>query len=567
MPVLSRPFAAPQPEQLEGVSTFGEAFDASVGETLATGPTGGAWNALRVWATDAAGFDAPLFQGPMLAGNPLSGFNVSKSPVVAPEEAKQLAKDAGVESDLPLQKYPDGIRRSTLNLLIDLNQQKQKRQTLMAGYDGWAPGVAGMLVGSIIDPANVALSFVPVVGEARYAQLLKNAGGAFGRAGVRSGVGAAEGLVGSVLAEPLIYAGQQQWRNDYDAYDSMLNIAGGAVFGSLLHAGVGLVRDIHGNPEPIEIRKPELPKQEPVELRPANDVPAPEVRQPVLERVVPDEFIATTKAGEFRLVDKEAVQGRDFSEFGQIREVTAYAGDRQVGNLIYANDGTPPTIEVDPEFQRQGIGTAMLKLAKERGGVLGKADTGVSGSGRPTYRTDEGHAFRTRADESTVTLRERTETVPAPKPDGPATHQQLANALEPTPAEREFVASLEQSTQAAAMRQAVTQMIEGRPLDVTPAMLADPKFAADPQAYRTAVERANYNGTQTDGANVRASQEVDAQLAESEPDVLTFAKESLADEQARVKAAGAEPETLDDDLKLTTDAVKAMTMCMMRSNG
>jgi len=563
MPVLSRPFAAPEPEQLEGISTAGEAFSASMDDALATGPTGSAWTALKVWATDAAGLDAPLFPGPMMAGNPLSGINVAKSPMVTPDEAQQMAKDAGV--DVPLQKYPQGIRRSTLDLLIDLNRQKQKRQTLMAGYDGWSPQVAGMLVGSLIDPANIGLAFVPVVGEARYAQLLKNAGSMIGRAGVRAGVGATEGAVGAALAEPLIYAGQQQWRNDYSAYDSLLNIAGGAAFGALLHAGVGLVRDIHGNPMDVEIRKPVLPKQEPVELRPAPEmVAAPEVRQPVLERVVPDEFIATTKAGEFRLVDREAPAGTDFSEFGQVRRVEAFAGDQKIGELVYANDGTPPTIEVAPEFRRQGVGTAMLKLAKERGGVLGDAQTGLRGRAAE-YRTEAGQAFRSAADESTVSLRARTEAVPAPQAEGP--YPKLAEAIEPTTAERDFVASLEQSTQAAALRQAVAQMIDGRPLDVTPAMLADRQFSADPVAYRTAVERAGVNGQQTDGANLRASEAADTVLAEAEPDALTLAKESLAEEQARVKAAGGEPEALDDDLKLTTDAVKAMTLCMMRSNG
>ena len=116
------------------------------------------------------------------------------------------------------------------------------------------------------------------------------------------------------------------------------------------------------------------------------------------------EFTAKTKGGEFRLTDAPAVAGSDFSEFGEIREVVAYDGERQIGSLLYANDGTPPTVEVDPDYRRKGVATAMLKLAKQSGGVLGAPDTGVSGKGRPTYRTDDGHAFRTKADEASVEI-------------------------------------------------------------------------------------------------------------------------------------------------------------------
>ena len=42
----------------------------------------------------------------------------------------------------------------------------------------------------LLDPLNIASAFVPVVGEARYANLLARAASPLGRAGVRAGVGA-----------------------------------------------------------------------------------------------------------------------------------------------------------------------------------------------------------------------------------------------------------------------------------------------------------------------------------------------------------------------------------------
>lgn len=119
-------------------------------------------------------------------------------------------------------------------------------------------------------------------------------------------------------------------------------------------------------------------------------------------------FTAKTKAGQFRLTDELAVPGADYSEFGQFREVVAYDGETRIGSLLYANDGTPPTVEVEPEYRRKGVATAMLKLAKQQGGVLGDPNTGISGKGRPTYRTDDGQAFRSAANEDSVTIEPET---------------------------------------------------------------------------------------------------------------------------------------------------------------
>lgn len=117
------------------------------------------------------------------------------------------------------------------------------------------------------------------------------------------------------------------------------------------------------------------------------------------------EVVATTPRGEFTLRDQEAPAGTDFSEFGQVRITEAFDGDTKIGQLIYANDGTPPTIEVDPNYQRRGVATAMLKMAQEQGGVVGEAAGGIRGRGAE-YRTPAGQAFRSAADTSSVSFRD-----------------------------------------------------------------------------------------------------------------------------------------------------------------
>lgn len=559
MPTFTRKPAEFPQGQIEGLSTGGEAFGASFGETWETGPSGAADMFQRLQASESLSVGERLL-------DPLFGIESRKlSPMVAPDDAKQRVKDAGLDGQIPLAQYPNGLRSDTLQILIDANTAKVRRQTIMQQADGWAPQLGGMLVGSLIDPINVASAFIPVVGEARYAQLLSRAGGAVGRGAVRVGVGAAEGAVGAAVVEPLIYAGQQQWRNDYDAFDSLLNVAGGAAFGALLHAGAGLAKDIFGRPV-----APKVPERiEPVDSpeadlgRPVISETGARVRSAPVEPApvaVPDEFIAKTKGGEWRLSDKAAASGRDFSEFGQIREVVAYDGDKQIGSLLYANDGTPPTIEVDPAYQRKGVATAMLKLAKERGGVVGDAQTGVSGRERPVYRTDEGQAFRTGADESSVELAPRM-AAPA-KPIAPGTFGDETV--------RPFIAELDPQTQANALRQAVAQDVQGRPVDVTPAMLADPRFVDDPAAHSEAMARAVTNSSQMASADPQASAVAEQSLSQAteKGSELEQAKQALADDETRFREEGGDPSAVDfegEDTRMIQDAVKAATLCMMRS--
>lgn len=122
-------------------------------------------------------------------------------------------------------------------------------------------------------------------------------------------------------------------------------------------------------------------------------------------------YRAKTKSGEFTLVDRPLFASEpmrsveDFSESANVREATAYDQEgNHIGRLIYGDDGTPPNIRVEDRAQRQGVATALLKLARERGGVLGDAVTGMQDSGRPDYRSAEGQAFRENADESSVQI-------------------------------------------------------------------------------------------------------------------------------------------------------------------
>lgn len=598
MPVISRPFATPEPAQLEGVSTFAESLQASIGEAFETGPMAGLLTAadLAEAETGDAAEASRMFMATRVGGPALFAPK-PLSPMLTPEDAQQKVKDAGLEGQIPLGNYPSGIRQKTLDILISKNQDKVRRQTVMAEYDGWSPQVAGMVIGSVIDPANVALSFVPVVGEARYAQLLARAPGALGRAGVRAGVGAVEGLAGAAIAEPFIYYGQQQWRNDYDAYDSMLNVAGGALFGSLLHAGAGLVRDTFGQPVvPPELEAEVRDLREAIAreaesrlattpdpaarampgawMRPM-DLDRADIEARLRERPV-DEVSATTAAFERLRPDIEAdLLGRTSG----VAEPGVVAAARQdLAAAQYELDGL--------EGQRRDI----IKAWNDQPGVTRKraerladeqiADRRADLEGRVRRAQDQIQANKDGGEAvAELSALRKTGEVPASWRDRiqlEARRMMDPDAVAPRPSEadpfagvRPFIATLDQGTQASSLRQAVAQALGGQPIDVTPAMLADPMFQASPLAYRTALDRAAANADQIDGANETASRSAQEQLAQARPsDQLQQAQEQLDAEIARLRERGAELEDLDeDDLKLTTDAVKAATFCLMRTAG
>jgi hypothetical protein len=161
------------------------------------------------------------------------------------ESARQRIVDAGLEGRLTVGS--EGTTSEALDILIERKRAEIKRQEVLSrSPGGFAMGTAQLgtaFAASLLDPLNVGLAFVPVVGEARYLKYLANARGVLGRTAVRVGVGAAEGAAGAALVEPLIYAAKTQEQADYDFTDSLLNVAFGTVFGGGLHAVAGGIGD------------------------------------------------------------------------------------------------------------------------------------------------------------------------------------------------------------------------------------------------------------------------------------------------------------------------------------
>lgn len=168
------------------------------------------------------------------------------------ETARTRAKDAGVDIRID----PKGIGEDALNLLIDRKRTTAKANDAMArGPQGFLPGTAYFLSGmgaSLLDPINVASSFIPIARPLGMAKDIARAGTlgaegaaatAAGRFAARARVGAVEGAGGQALVEPLTAYRASQEQEDYGITDTLLNIGFGTVLGSVAHGGLGALGD------------------------------------------------------------------------------------------------------------------------------------------------------------------------------------------------------------------------------------------------------------------------------------------------------------------------------------
>lgn len=169
--------------------------------------------------------------------SPIINFSPPSSPL-SMEEQKQRIVDSGLEGHLQPQ---EGYTSEAMDIISDRKKAELGRKEIReAAPNAWGPlGVATGLGTALLDPINIASAFFPVVGEARALQLLRGASGAWGRAGVRAGIGAVEGSVGAAVVEPITYAAKTQEQADYGMTDSLLNIGFGAVFGAALQPTAG----------------------------------------------------------------------------------------------------------------------------------------------------------------------------------------------------------------------------------------------------------------------------------------------------------------------------------------
>jgi hypothetical protein len=178
------------------------------------------------------------------------------SMTLTPDEANQAY---GV-GDL---KFDEPIKETTAATLSERKKSEMDRQYFLAnGSSGgrFLPGMAAGMVGGMANPVDLALAFVPFVGEEAMAAKLGKAGAgplrqAFARGLITREAIQATGIPAPVLAShvlqgtlnqslfeiPNLMASAQD-HADYGPSDAIRNIIGGGIFAGAIHAAGGVLR-------------------------------------------------------------------------------------------------------------------------------------------------------------------------------------------------------------------------------------------------------------------------------------------------------------------------------------
>ena len=157
----------------------------------------------------------------------LEEFGLSERPTML--EPDQANTKYGISGHLSWDK-------PVSSLVAKIQHERKLEETRLNSTLNRAQGFADNAIGfgvsmgaAILDPVGLALGFIPLVGQGRYANMTISAG--------RFLRGAEAGFVGSLGVEPLIYAAKTQEKADYDMYDSLLNVT----FGTLAGGGLFVV--------------------------------------------------------------------------------------------------------------------------------------------------------------------------------------------------------------------------------------------------------------------------------------------------------------------------------------
>lgn len=290
-------------------------------------------------------------------------------PRITKERALGILETNGLTGQLLVDE--NGITEQALETLMFRKKMELRRAEIFNRAQGGvvegASRLGVALATTAVDPINVGLAFVPVMGQARYLKALEAAKGPLGRAAFRTGVGAAEGALGGAIVEPFIYGSRKYEQADYDAVDSLMNVAFGSLFGAALHPTVGGLADV--------VRRPRAatPARTEPTIEPEPEPEASGRQEPTIDEEGRIEDEVTEELEPAIAATAEPQVGEGFDAGKMVDEILSIPGEREKVDAIYAanaaklremQEGDPLTTAIDPaqhvERVREGVGQAIL---------------------------------------------------------------------------------------------------------------------------------------------------------------------------------------------------------------
>lgn len=149
-----------------------------------------------------------------------------------PEELNIEYADRGYNFTAPM-------GQAQVDFIINRQIERQTQEALLQSgpTDLLTTGLTfgATLASYALDPIELSSAFIPVVGQAKYANWIRK----LGKYGGRGAKGLVEGTAGAIMTEPLYLALGKQAQMDISMTDSLMNVGIGAILGSGIGVTIG----------------------------------------------------------------------------------------------------------------------------------------------------------------------------------------------------------------------------------------------------------------------------------------------------------------------------------------
>ena len=207
--------------------------------------------------TGASPYDVGLAQefadegyAPGVGALPPQGGSIP-TPILAPAEYNQKYAPLGPDGkkvslgDAPM---PEGVAK----LLGQEKADQIDRESVISRFQNahsWPVNLGTGIAAFLMDPMNLATSFIPGVGEESVATRL--GGGFLARTAGRVTAGGAAGAIAQAPLTAVSYGASREDLSDYSLRDAFRDLVYSAAGGAIFHAGLGSLGDIIGKKAPL----------------------------------------------------------------------------------------------------------------------------------------------------------------------------------------------------------------------------------------------------------------------------------------------------------------------------
>ena len=219
-------------------------------------------------------------------------------------------------------------------LVKNVREELVRNAILEKGLDGVA-GYSALLGGALLaaatDPIELGAAFIPYFGQARRAATVAR----FGKIKGRTTIGAAEGLAGSLVTEPLYYGLSQQLQLDYSMGEALLNVG----VGTLLGSGIGTIAGVTAR--------------------------RLDIKEIARDSGVPDDIFPEQQ----RISEADAVAETQRRNKNTYKNNGVFGGQR-IGNVVlrqFVNDNEIDVSPVMPRYAKRP--QTLVEFIKDRGGI------------------------------------------------------------------------------------------------------------------------------------------------------------------------------------------------------